>query len=265
MNKKWLFIVLGVILFIVLAGVGFFCVYQFTDVFGGKVIPKKIDSITIRYAPGYNIATAEALNAKEKYIEFQEVSLTGDEFKNMKTQLSKIREKKEKSTQETDQLEMVDNYEVLVNKKIKLLVGDKYGMVVDGKKKTTVVLSNSFTTQLQKIVDKNNKKVIKTIPTENVFIKMEGASIQIKSKSNLKLIQDALSYYPVNINADYKNYDDGYHVEVILDNNVILYLYKDSALGYLSMKEGENDLSTFVVLQDNLYDLIQQIYETSTK
>ena len=258
MKKKIIFIIVGVILIGCIVGV--LLLYQFTEIFGKKVIPVKVNSITLRYTPGYDVKTAESLNTdKEKFIEVQEIKLKGDDLQRIKRAVRKIKNYSS-STSEA----IVDQYELIINNDVVVEVGEAKGIVVQGKKSTSVIIPSSTYQEIEKIVDDNNKKVLKTISTDTVTVKLEGASISIQNKDNLKYIKEYLFYYPVSIKEDYKKYDDGYKIEMILDQNVHLYLYNDK-IGYLSQKDGETDTSTYVVFTNNMFDLIQKIYETSTK
>ena len=259
MKKKLPFIIGGIVLFLVLVGVTLFVLFQYTEVFGKKVVPLNIQSITIQYAPGYDLNTVSTMNQKETVVEVQKIELKGKDLDSFKKELSKVTKSESSSKKE-----IVPQYEVLINKKVTLQGEDAKGFVVECKKKTRVKLPSSFQNKIQDLMNANNKKILKTIATQNVTFKVDGSIITVKNKDNLKYIQDALVYYPVQIKEDFKAYQGGYKVEVILDNNVKVYLY-DNSIGYVLQKEGETDTSTYGVFTEGLEELLKQIHQISVE
>ena len=258
MKKKVIIIV--VLLILLLGGVGCFLLYQYTELFGKKLIPLKIQSITIQYTPGYDISTGEALNTDEKQvIEIQEIKLKGSEFDSIQKAIKKVK----KSSTKNEELYPVQ-YKIILNDSITLKIGDGVGDIQKGKTYTPITIPKSTIEAIDEVVSKNNEKVLKTISTETVTVKLEGASITIKNTDNLKYINDYLVYYPIQMTDDYKKYEDGYKIEMILDHDTKVYLYNHQ-IGYISQKDGETDISTYGVFTNDLYDLIYQIYETSIK
>lgn len=256
--KKKIFIIL--ILIIVLGGIGCCFLYQYTELFGKKLVPLKIKSIEIQYIPGYELGIGEQMNTSETIdIDVQSISLKGSELNTFKKELKKIK----KATAKNEELYPVQ-YKVILNKKTELKIGSGVGDIQEGNDYTPIVIPKSTISELDSIVSKNNKKVLKNINTENVTIKIDGASITIQNKDNLKYIRDYLAYYPIHITEDYQKYDDGYKTTLILDNNVKVYLYNDS-IGYISQKEGDNDTSTYGIFTNDLYGLIEDIYKVSTE
>ena len=253
MKKKIIFIIIGLLIVIGIAVC--FCLYQFTEVFGKKIIPVKIDTITLRYTPGYDLATAESLNTEEvPFIEVQEIKITGNDLKNIKKALRKVK----KATSSKSEA-IVVNYELIINNNVKLEVGENLGFIKKGKKNTEVTIPTQLLEEIQRIVEKNNKKVLKVINSGAVTAKLEGASISIKNENNLKYINDILEYYTVTITEDYKKYDNGYKIELILDNDCHVYIY--SKVGYIKQKEE----SGYVVFTKDLYQLIEDIYNKSVE
>ena len=258
MKKKIIIII--IIAIMILGGVGGFLLYQYTELFGKKLIPLKIQSIEIQYIPGYDLGTGEQFNTEGKnVVEVQNISLKGSELNSFKKELKKIK----KSTTKNEELYSIQ-YRIVLNKKTIIKVGNEVGDIQKGKNFTPLVIPKSTLSEIEKIVDKNNKKALTKITTENVTAKLDGASITIKNKNNLNYIYDYLSYYPIQITEDYTKYEGGYKTTLILDNNTKVYLYNDH-IGYISQKEGEQDTSTYGIFTKNLYELIQDIYKVSTE
>ncbi|MBP5679164.1 MAG: hypothetical protein J6X28_05020 [Bacilli bacterium] len=257
MKKK--IIVMVILIILILLGVGGFLLYRYTEVFGKKLIPLKMNSIVIQYAPGMELDQANKMNEGEKpVIEIQEMTLKGAEKKEVQKALSKIQ--KDKGSKEIFQ----DQYEVIINKKITLQVGNGVGYLQEGKKKTKVMIPDSTLETLNEIVGQNKKKVLKDIAFEKAQLKIEGASITVQNKDNIQLLKEALTYYPLTIESDYATYDEGYKAEVILDGTTHIYLYSNK-IGYLITKDGETEIKTYVIFINDLYDFIQSIYKVSTE
>ena len=256
MKKKIILIIVVVVL--ILLGVGGYCLYQFTEVFGKKLIPIKINSLIIDYVPGYDFNEANSFNQEENQkIEIQKISLKGEELKIIQKELKKIQESS------ASKKDFYYKYEITINKKVTLQVGnDSNGYLLEGKKKTQVSIPKTTLQKIDAIVEENNEKVISTLSSESFQIKMDGASISLKNPDNIKYIKNSLDYYPITVEHDYHTFQDGYRVELLLDNNIKVYLY-DSKIGYILQKDGETDKSTFVIFTDDLYDLVQKIYNVS--
>lgn len=256
MKKRNAIILICVLVLILVCG-GLYYLWEYTEVFGKKVIPLKIESIVVQYTPGFSLKEAETFNQDEKKsVEVQKIPLKGEQLKDVQRVIHGI--KKGKGTSEKI---FHDDFEVIINDKVTVQMGEDVGYVIQGKNKTKVKIPSSCYEEVLKIVEKNNKKVITKISSDAITVKLDGAKMSIQNKDNLQYIHDALSYYPVAIDIPYAEYEEGYQAEIILSDKT-LYLYKDR-IGYLVQKEGEQDTSTYVVLMDDLLDLVQQIYQKS--
>ncbi len=256
MSKKSAIILIIVLVFILIGG-GVYYLWEYTEVFGKKLIPIKVESITIQYTPGFSVKDANTFNQDEKKtVEKQVLSLKGNDFKNLKRVVKGIKKGKNLSGEV-----FKDEAEIIINDKITVQISDGVGYVQKGKSKTKVKVPHSCYEEVMKMIDKNNQKVIQNFTAEAVTVKIDGASIAIKNPDNLKYINDSFAYYPVTIDIPYSEYENGYQAEIIL-NDKRIYLYKDR-IGYIVQKEGEQDTSTYVVFIEDLYDLIQQIYQKS--
>ena len=255
--KKKIAIIACIILFIIFL-FGLYCLYEYTELFGKKIIPITIDSVSVQYTPGYDMKEATVFNEDEKKtIEIQTLKLKGDNLKAIKKCLRKVKKGKNVSGDIFH-----DSYDVIVNDKITVQMGDGIGYVQKGKNRTKVTIPSRCYEEVGKLVEKNNKKVVKTLSSETYQIKIDGASINVQNKDNKEYLQDALSYYPVSIDAPYDTYEEGYKAELILDSDRKVYFYSEK-IGYILQKEGEQDTSTYVVFINDLYDLVNQIYQKS--
>ncbi|MBR3211241.1 MAG: hypothetical protein IKF71_04830 [Bacilli bacterium] len=254
--KKGVFI--AIVLAIILGTVGIIYLYQYTEVFGKKLIPLKIESIEVQYIPGYDIEAAEQFISDEKVkIDVQKIQITGEDLITLKKELRDVR----KSKQKNEELYPV-RYKVIINEDLIMKVGNAAGDLQKDKEIKPIIVPASLDSHIEKLIDDNNKSVVKKISTETVKIKMEGASITIKSQDNLTYVKESLNYYPIHIDEDYKNYEGGYKITLFLDNNVQVYLYNEK-IGYIAQKDGDKDISTYAIFTEDLYELINKIYDVS--
>ncbi len=244
-------IIVLLVLIIILCGGGF-ALYQFTDVFGSKMIPKDIKSISINYIPGYDYDTGNKLNTKDKkVVEVQTIKLSNEQIKEVKKYLRRIKEKK------TSKKDLPDRYEVVINDKITIKVNGE-SSIMNNK---VVQMPKDLVNLLDLYIEDNNKQVLKTIDFKTVLFKLDGSVITVSNKDNIEYIKNSVNYYPITLEADYKTYNNGYSIEMVFDNKIHLYLYKDSNIAYLD-NEGTK---SYVILTEELYDLLIDIYKVSTE
>ena len=248
--KKWLLIT--IIIIILLTGGTLFYLYEYTNVFHSKLIPK-INTITLNYAPGYDYEKALEKNKENEFIKIQTIKLNEEEIKTIKKDIKNIIE----STPKKKDFETYK--ELVINKDTQLIIGEKYAKIIKNNKTTYVKIPNALVKDTDTIVDKNNEKVLETIKYEKATIKKDGAVINITNEDNIKLIKDAIPYYRINQTDDYLTYDNGYKELLILNDNINIYLYS-SNIGYIKSTE-----SYYVILPNNLENVINSIYEVSTK
>lgn len=245
--------VIPIIILILLIIIGAVCfyLYEYTEVFGKKLIPISYKTAKLDYVPGYNLDKAKELNTEKEVVQIQ--TIKKKDLDEVLKELKKVKESKSKK--EVDTL-----YEIVLDDKVTIKIGKNYGTVIKGKKETKIKIPEALISRIEDVVDNNNNEVIKELTTDTVTAKLDGASINIKNEDNLKYIKKYLKYYPITMDADYKKYDEGYKAELILDNNVKVYLYSNR-IGYIINGEEK----TYGIFQDDVYDLINQIYEVSTK
>lgn len=249
--KKGLLITLVVI--IILTGGTIFCLYEFTDIFHSRLIPK-ISNITLNYAPGYNYEQALSKNTKDnEFIKIQSLKLKENDIKTLKKDIKAIKE----ATPKNKDFEATK--ELVIDKDTKLIIGEKYAKLVKGKKTTYVKVPNSLVNDTDKLVEENNKKVLENLTYEKGTIKKDGAVINITNEDNIKLIKEALPYYKINQQDDYLTYDGGPKELIILNDTITIYLYS-SNIGYIKSTE-----NYYVIFPNNLEEIVNSIYEVSTK
>ena len=248
--KKWLLITLTVI--ILLTGGTLFCLYEFTNIFHSKLIPR-INTITLKYAPGYDYEKALEKNKESEFIKIQSIKLSETDIKAIKKDLKSIIEAtpKDKNFATTNELE--------IDKDTQLVIGEKYAKLIKNKKTTYVKIPNSLVKDTNDLIEKNNNKVLEKISYEKGTIKKDGAVINITKEDNIELIKNALPYYRINQTDDYLTYDNGYKELLILNDNINIYLYS-SNIGYIKTNE-----PYYVIFPNNLEKVINSIYEVSTK
>ena len=243
------------IIIVLLLGIGIFLLYQFTEVFGEKLVPIKIEQMTIDYVPGYSLEETKTLNQKKEVVKVQTISISGKDFKKMKSEMHFFTKKN--FTKKQFGGHQIDLH---INKDVTIQVGNGYGYVIKKGKKTKIKIPNRTMNVIHQIIRKDQKKRVQSIETESVTVKLEGASITIKNAENLGNIQKYLSYYPILLEDDYKTFDNGYLAELILDKNQKVYLYS-SKLGYIINGEEQE----YGIFQEDLYNLVKKIYDYSVQ
>ena len=249
---KKIIIPIVVILILLLVGGGIYYLYQYTEIFGKKIIPTKINELSILYVPEYDLDKAKTNNDIEGVeIKIQEIVVSGKELNELKKELRKI------SKSEKDFSDFKDIVEISINNKTVIKINDKIGYV----DKTKVNIPSQLKNDIDVLIEKNNKKILKTNKFESIVLKMEGSSITVKNKDNLKYLRDSLKYYPITLPADYKTFSDGYIIEVILDNQTHIYLYEKTNVGYI--QQGEE--KTFAIFTGDFKEIIKQIHDVSVE
>ena len=245
------FIIIFLFLFLIVGGGVLFYLYQYTEVFGEKLFSSKIQSISITYTSGLALEQAYALNQEKEIVPYHTISCNKEEIKLLKRAFRQLQVRED---HDEDALQ----YEIVVNKNIHFYVGEKMGMIVRGKKKTYVKIPDGAFDEIENLLVQKDKKYLKTISYQDATIKIDGALIPITHKENLEYLEEYSSYYPISMDADYKQYDGGAIAQIDLGEESI-YLYS-SKIGYV--KEKEN--STYVIFQNDLLELVKEIYDVST-
>ena len=254
--KKRIIIVL--ITLLIVSGITTFILYNYTEIFGKKLLPLKISTLTIYYTPGLDLETAEKFNTeKEKTIEIQELKLSQDKIKKMQPELNKVKKiKEEKNITEKIYAKLV------INKNVNLLIGNKANYLIDGNKTIKISLPTKLFNDIYEQIEKNNKKVLTKIEVKEAILKNTQATIKISNDKNIKLLNKHLNYYPINLETDYKTYNDGYKFELTINSNITLFLY-DNKIAYMIDKRKEEEKKNYIIIPDDVYIIAQKLYEAS--
>lgn len=252
--------IIPIILVIIIVGIGVcFYLYQFTEVFGKKILPPSISSISIQYTPGLALDDALALNTQEKeVIKPITLSLNKDEVNYLEKSFRNVKKISKAGK------DLKKQYEITINKNITISVYEDGALVERGKTKTSIKIPTEALGIIADAVEIHNEEVVKKLSFEKIILKYQGSSITVTEEENLRYLKEYLTYYPVTLEGDYKTYHNGYDMEIILDDTTRIYLYS-SNLSYISLKEGEKDVSTYAFISHDLYHLVQQIFDISTK
>ena len=245
--KKRIIIVL--ITLLIVSGITTFILYNYTEIFGKKLLPLKISTLTIYYTPGLDLETAET-------IEIQELKLSQDKIKKMQPELNKVKKiKEEKNITEKIYAKLV------INKNVNLLIGNKANYLIDGNKTIKISLPTKLFNDIYEQIEKNNKKVLTKIEVKEAILKNTQATIKISNDKNIKLLNKHLNY-PINLETDYKTYNDGYKFELTINSNITLFLY-DNKIAYMIDKRKEEEKKNYIIIPDDVYIIAQKLYEAS--
>lgn len=226
---------------------------------------KDINTIVVRYAPMYNIETAEALNAMEEggYIEIRELTLQGEDFKNVKNAIENLQPSK--TFAECD-CAIMDEIEVIINDEYLISFDTTFGyagfMGSDRKiGEATVVGTRELYGAVSKLVAADFNNILEKVSSNPISIEKNQNTISITKEEDKKELLDNLKYIKVNNNADYLTYDDIASI-VNFEDGKKLYVYGISIIGYLLDPAGE---SSFIVIAGNdRYDKVaDRIYENN--
>lgn len=254
MKNKKVLLIIGCVIFVLLLITGGYLYlhrekYIYTD---------KIEKVTIKYYPGYNIATAEAINGFNKegnYIEEVTINLEGENLKKAVDFFSKIKPT-DFDFESCDCAYIMDEYEVYLNDTTKISMGNEFGMTKD----YIFDITEDFNTFITKVMyDYNNKELYKTIDSKSASVEMNSESLNLSEKDLKKLL--SYKYYTVNNEEDYHTYDNGIKGTIKLDNYKV-YLY-GSDIGYLD--NGDNSTYVIFVSEDqvNIYDFLNNLIVNS--
>lgn len=227
---------------------------------------KDISSIVIRYAPMYNISTAEALNEIEEggYIEIRELTLQGEDFQNIKKLIENLQPNE--AFADCDCM-IMDEVEVIINDEYLVSFDATFGyagfMENDRKIGESIVVgTRELYQEITKLVDEDFNKILEKISSEPISIEKEKNTINITKDEDKKKLLDNLNYIRVNNNDNYLTYDEIASVINFKDGKK-LYVYKVSIIGYLLDPFGD---SSFVVIKSKAdrYDkIVDRIYENN--
>lgn len=252
--KKKIFI--GIIIAImILMGGAFFYLYQYTEVFGDKLIPVNINKVSIYYVPGYSLDEANLLNIEKEVVKKQEIKLSSEERKEIIKYFRKIKGKEKQSKKNNKKL-----YEININNTI-LEISEKDGLVTRKNKKNAVKISQDLYNYIEELINKDQQELVKKYEFEEASFLYNKTTINIKN--NVKLIKDQLVFYPIEIEEDYNNYNNGYEMSLTIDQKLHVYLYNNK-IAYIVDQRGETEDKYYAICVNRLYEILYKIYEKST-
>ena len=219
----------------------------------------KENSITIRYAYAYNVATAELLNEinkDEKYIDILEIKLKDENLRKINSLLEKQSYKKVNGIG----LEVLDVYEVNINDEIELSIcpGEDYAYYTNGKKSFLIEISEELVNEIDRIVQEEAKKNIKEFSSKKItIISADNEQISITDEEDIKQLKEKSTCKKVN--ADEKTFENekkSYTVD--FNNGTKIYLYFASSLGKIIEENGKE---YYVAFTEDYEDIVETMFE----
>lgn len=219
------------------------------------LLPNKIETIELRYAPLYNISTANDLNSTNNFINFQTIKLNDNDFVEIYNIIKNLKE--DKSFYDCDCI-IFDELELIVNDSYKITVGSDWGELEINNDKYPIKISSELYDKLINLEKINNEKIFNKIETNNISVSKENENVNIIDEAKKEEIILNTKYLKVNINDDYETYDDGYIYTLNFDNNVSLYIY-NSKIGYLK----SDTESTFIIIDGDIEKVLTNLSESN--
>lgn len=259
-NRKGLILVVisFIIVLICLAGVYFFRVSN------KNVINVRIKELQIKYYPGYNIATAEGINSvsDKEYISPIVIDVTGENFDKLSTMVSELKET-DFDFESCDCAYILDEYQIIVNGKYVLSMGNEFGVYNGLIKSKTFDIPNDLNVLISEIeMNYNTSNLYKEIFFKEIYAEKDGEKFIFTDANEMNQIMK-YKYFLVNNEEEYETFNGGYDYVLTLDEYLKIYLY-DSNIGYLY---NPNGLSTFIMFasesKTTLHDYVENIINNS--
>lgn len=249
---KKIFPIIGVVIVILILVSGYL-LYNYTEIFGKKIIPIKISSVTLNYIPGANKNLVDS--DKKNIVPVQEIKISSSELKVLKKKLKSLKKIDEKIKDNTYIATLI------VNKDYKIYIGEKTGYIENKNDKSSIAIPNSLYNYVYDICSKNDSKIFKNVEISSISVSSNGAKISIQNKKNLDAINKYINYLDVNINDEYSTYNNGYKYTLTINDSQALLLY-DNNVGYTNIDCSDGNVK-YVVFKDNFYEVIDTIFKLS--
>lgn len=208
-----------------------------------SIIDVRIKDIEIDYYPGYNIATAEAINDLNKngnFVDEIKIKVTGDDFDNLSKLISELKVT-DYDFSSCNCAYIMDEYLIVVNDEYTLSLGNEFGLYSSSLDNKIFSVPKELDELISKKMNEyNNENLYKELKFTNAYIEENNSKIELSEELN-KLKE--YKYFLVNENDDYLNYDGGYKYIIVLDDNTKIYIY-NSNIAYIDIP---NELSSFVM------------------
>ena len=217
-----------------------------------KIFTKEVESVTIRYYIGYNIATGDAINDS---IPCHQITVSGDDLETLVSLIGGLT--KMAVDQNTDDYLFVesitDDYELTINDDVVLTIGNKCGYAPASSEQFEVPAELYET--VDRIAQENNEKnVYKTLGGDQISVTdRDGKVWDIEDDDQLEKIRST-QYYAMNISDDTL---EGEQVAYVVDlhNGDQLDVFFASVLGKIRYADGSYEY----VYTGNLEEYLDEI------
>ena len=182
-------IVVVIALIVLLLGVTLLFSLKKTSI-KGSIINEDIEKISIKYYPFYNIATAESFNELEEtgnYIDPVEFDLNSDDLKKVSAIINGLKET-DFDFESCNCFYMMDMYELVLNDKYVLSMGDEFGFL---KENSEIIFDvpNDLKNIIDKIMlDYNEEKLYKKISSKKISVDIDNNVLNIKDQNAIDTI-----------------------------------------------------------------------------
>ena len=224
----------------------------------GLVYNKKINSITIKYYNGYNIATGDAISDT---IPAFKVELKGKDLEKVSKLVKsltyyKIPEEDGCENSKDCLNTIFDNYELIVNNEFSLYLDKEYGFVTEPYN-TFKVPEDLYKMISNKVEENNKKNVYKQLNSKKLLILHGNERYEVK---DTVYVEELSKYDYYKINAKDEEFKEE-TIEYILDlgDGRTIDLYHASVLSRMNEKDGTH----YYIHSGDLAELVEKIYKNS--
>ena len=218
----------------------------------GDIVTTDVESVSIRYYIGYNIASGDAIS---DVIPCCTVEVNGEEL----AKLAEILPELTKVTVDPDSEEyshiifdhIMDYYELTVNDDLVLLIDDEYGRGGSSFEDVFAVPAELYDTVESIAEEYNEKNVYSTLDADQVTVtNMEGKELEITDPDQLEMLR-SFKYYT--INADFEIFKDESIAYVVdLHNGDMLEVHFAGVIAKLSHADGSYEYIYIQGIEDYL-------------
>ncbi len=224
----------------------------------GAVYDKKINSITIKYYNGYNVATGDAISDT---IPAYKIELKGKDLEKASKLVKSLTYYKIPEEDGCDEKvncisHIYDQYELIINNEFSLYLDKEYGFVTEPYD-TFKVPEELYKMATVKVEDNNKKNVYKQLNGKRYSILYGNERYEVKDS---KYVEELSKYDYYKINAKDEEFKED-TIEYILDlgDGRKIDLYRASVLSRMNEKDG----SHYYIHSGDLAKLVEKIYKNS--
>ncbi len=221
----------------------------------GKIFPGEVESVSIRYYIGYNIATGDAISDS---IPCFEIEVSGDDLDALAEGIGELT--KVETDPNSEYFEhllydhMRDYYELTINGDFVIVIGDEYGNTTEGY--DIFGVPEEFGENVERLIRENNEQnVFETLGGKTISVTdQDGRVWDVQDAEVLDKIRSA-PYYVVNLDDDeFRNEQVAYVID--LHNGEKLEVHFASVLGRLCHADDSYDY----VYIDGLEDYLDEVF-----